>query len=175
MFKSPAIYILNGPGGAGKTTASRLLAKEFEQCALIEVDEIRKLIVKGEADPFTSEGQEQLMLSAKNTALLARSYIDAGFSVIIDDCIAGKERLDYYFQAFERNDFKVALVLPSKQTLIERDGLREGRAQLGSDKISWLYDRFRERLPEEDRWQVVDNTNLTPEGTAQKLLDVFKS
>ena len=175
MFKSPTIYMLNGPGGAGKTTASRLLAKEFEQCALIEVDEIRKLIVQGEADPFTGEGQEQLMLSTKNTALLAQSYIDAGFSVIIDDCIAGKERLDYYFEAFEKNDFKVALVLPSEQTLIERDNRREGRARLGKDKIEWLYNRFSERLPSEDRWKVVDNTDLTPEATVSKILEVFNN
>ncbi len=175
MLKSPAIYMLNGPGGAGKTTASRLLAKEFEQCALIEVDEVRKLIVQGEADPFTSEGQEQLMLSTKNTALLARSYIDAGFSVIIDDCTTGKERLDYYFEAFEKNDFKVALVLPSKQTLIERDNRREGRARLGIDKITWLYDRFSERLPNEDRWKVIDNTSLTPNATVLELLKAFEN
>lgn len=90
--------MINGPGGAGKTTSSRLLAREFEKCVLIEVDEIRKLIVQGEADPFTSDGQEQLMLSTRNTAFLAQSYIDAGFSVIIDDCITGKERLDFTFR-----------------------------------------------------------------------------
>ena len=174
MIKSPAIYMLNGPGGAGKTTASRLLAEQFEQCVLIEVDEVRKLIVKGEANPFTPEGQSQLMLSTKNTALLAQNYINAGFSVIIDDCISGKERLDYYFQAFEEKDFKVALVLPSKQTLIERDNRREGRARLGIDKITWLYDRFSERLSSEDRWKVIDNTNLTPDATVLELLKAFE-
>lgn len=102
MINTPTIYLLNGPGGAGKSTLARLFAKEFKQCALIEVDEIRKNIIRGEADPFTPEGQSQLVLSTKNSTQLALNYIEAGFSVIIDDCVAGKERLDYYYVPLKR-------------------------------------------------------------------------
>jgi adenylate kinase family enzyme len=31
--------MLNGPGGAGKTTTARLLAERLERCAFIEVDD----------------------------------------------------------------------------------------------------------------------------------------
>lgn len=69
----------------------------------------------------------------------------------------------------------MALILPNKQTLIERDRQRQGRSKLGVDKISWLHDRFNERLDCEDRWRVLDNTELTPEETTLALLEIFEN
>ncbi|HSX31338.1 MAG TPA: AAA family ATPase [Candidatus Saccharimonadales bacterium] len=164
-----AIYILNGPGGAGKTTTARLLAEQLERCALIEVDEIRKLIVQGESDPFSKEGQAQLILSSQNAAQLARNFYDNGFTVIIDDCVTDKERLDYYCKTLHELPFKIFLILPTQEALISRDNERKGRSKLGRTKIEWLYQRFVERANEEQRWEIIDNTHLTATETVKRL------
>jgi hypothetical protein len=128
-----------------------LLTEKFEKCALIEVDEIRKLIVRGESDPFTEEGQAQLMLSAKNTIQLARNFYETGFTVIIDDCITDEARFTYYVKSLHGIPFATVLLLPDKEMIIQRDDKRLGRARLGIEKITWLHERFSKRVQDEKR------------------------
>jgi adenylylsulfate kinase-like enzyme len=167
------IILINGPGGAGKTTASILLAKKFKRSAVIEADEIRLMIKSGYKSPFTKAGQAQLELSTKNACLLAKAFADEGFDVIIDDCTTGKKRLDLYYKTLKKYRFLIILLLPTRSIVKKRDGQRTGSAKLGKQGLT-LYDKFIKRLPEEKRWVVLDNSNLTPAQTVLKMSRIIK-
>ena len=173
MTQAPLICLLIGPGGSGKTTASKLLAQKFEKSAVIEVDMIRHMIANGHVDPFLKEGTDQLVLSTRNACVLAKNFANAKFNVIIDDCTTDKRRLDLYFRTLKSYRLLVVLLLPKRETLLKRDAVRKGRARLGTKTLE-LHDRFTQRMLEEKRWHVIDNSTLSPQETVDAIFKKLK-
>ncbi len=170
-MQKPVILLLNGPGGAGKSTVSQLVAKKLENCAVIDADVIRNMVVSGFINPFLAEGVDQYTLGMHNTAQLARSFYDAGYSVVVDGGATRKKYLDIYYDKLHGANLVNILLLPSNESLVKRDAGRQGKAHLGEEKITWLHDLFGSWYEEEKRWKVLDNTNLTPEETASALFE----
>ena len=93
MARPPAIYLITGPMAAGKTTVARLLASRFEQGVHLEGDVFRRFVVSGrvEMTPNPSpEALEQLRLRYRLAAAAADEYFEAGFSVALEDVVAGR-------------------------------------------------------------------------------------
>ena len=168
------IILLIGPAGVGKTTASALLAKKFKRSAVIEVDRLRHSIKSGYISPFTSAGRGQLELSTKNTCLLSKSFVDAGFNVIIDDCVTDKARLDLYYRTLKKYKFLTILLFPNKNVIKKRDGNRTGSARMG-ERAFFLHDKFTRRILEEKRWFMLDNSHLTPTQTVNDIYKIIKA
>lgn len=83
----PPLLLAGGPA-AGKSTTAAILAGTNERCAVIDVDNIRHLVVAGGAAPWKgNEGRTQQLLGIRNAASLAHNFIDAGFDVIICDVV----------------------------------------------------------------------------------------
>lgn len=83
----PPLVLTGGPA-VGKTATSRHLANERPRCAVVDVDDIRHLIVSGAAAPWRGvEGDRQRRLGVTNACALARNFLDAGFEVIIADVL----------------------------------------------------------------------------------------
>ena len=97
--KPPRIIIVTGIQAAGKSTVARLLAQRFERAVHIEADLLYEMIVTGRVLPkepgvMPPEAESQLRLRLRNACLLARSFHESGFSVVIDEIIIG-ERYDH--------------------------------------------------------------------------------
>ena len=99
---SGEIIVITGIQGAGKSTVGRLLAAEYERGVHIEADVLQRMVVSGGAwvtdaagGPGTPTGEaaRQLRLRLHNACLLARSFAEAGFTVVLDEIILG-ERYD---------------------------------------------------------------------------------
>ena len=165
------IILLIGPGGAGKTTTANILAEKYNHSVVIEVDHLRHMIRVDRSDPFSREGREQLVLSTQNACLLAKSFAQKDFVVIVDDCVTGKERLDMYHEHLKDYELKTILLLPRRESVQARDSHRVGSACLG-EKNMILYDKFLARIKEENRWEVIDNSDMDAEMTANKVYNV---
>jgi len=92
------ICLITGPAGAGKSSVTKALAKKFTRSAVINVDQIRGMIVGGYKKPwpYDDEAELQLSLSAKNACEIANNFLEKGFKVFIDDLVGlqGKRVLD---------------------------------------------------------------------------------
>src|SRR6188472_1336408 len=96
--RQPVIYVITGPMAAGKSTVARLLASRVERGVHLEGDVFRRSIVSGreEMTPDPSpEALEQLPLRYRLAAAPADTYFEAGFSVALDDVVAGPLLGDY--------------------------------------------------------------------------------
>lgn len=80
--------LLTGPPAVGKSTVARSLAERFAPCAVIEVDDVRRMVVSGSVAPWEAgEGARQTELAARHACLMMGSFVDAGFAVVATDVL----------------------------------------------------------------------------------------
>lgn len=80
--------LLTGPPAVGKSTTAMALARTASLAAMIDVDDIRQLVVGGHAAPWVGEeGRLQQELGVRNACDLARRFRTAGVEVILADVV----------------------------------------------------------------------------------------
>jgi len=80
--------LLTGPPAVGKSTTARVLADTLPLAAVIDVDDVRQLVVAGHAAPWHGEaGLLQQRLGVENACDLARRFASAGIEVVIADVL----------------------------------------------------------------------------------------
>jgi predicted kinase len=85
-MRSP--LVLTGGPAVGKSTTARLLALATARAAVVDVDDVRQLIVSGGAAPWQGpDGLAQQRLGVENACSLASSFHAAGFDVILADVL----------------------------------------------------------------------------------------
>ena len=165
MSVAPRIIVISGLPGAGKSTTSALLACRLPRAAHIEADRLQEFVTSGGVLPDASgtinpEAARQLRLRLRNACLLARSFLDSGFTAIIDDIVAAR-RFDDLVGDLEGVPFGFVMLLPDFAHVKAR-----WRA-MGSpfaEVWDWIDDDIRAHTPRVGLW--LDTTHLTPEDTA---------
>ena len=142
MTAQPAIYLITGPTAAGKTTVARLLASRFERGVHLDAAGFRQSIVRGRE--YTTPGAiDQLGLCQRLAAAAADTYVEAGFTVALEDAVVGPALGDYRTMIRSRPCHIIVLLAP-------------GAVAAGGDETRvgiWL-----------------DTTLLTPEETVDEIL-----
>ena len=83
-----AVIVLTGGPAAGKTTLARAVAGGRERCAVVDVDEVRWMLLQPHVAPWGgAEGRRQQLLGVKNACWLAQSFIADGCDVIVTDVL----------------------------------------------------------------------------------------
>ena len=85
----PTLIVVTGIMAAGKSTVARLLAQRFVQGVHIEADVLQRMIISGGvwvSQPGEPDGEaaRQLRLRLKHLCLLGKSFVEAGFTVVLD-------------------------------------------------------------------------------------------
>ena len=162
--QSTKVLILTGPTAAGKNTVGGFIAEKLSHCVVIDVDLVRWMVRQPHTAAWEGdEGIAQLVLGARNACLLARSFVEAGYPVVILDFLIDETAQLY---KAELNEFepKIVLLLPSFDEIWRRN-LERGR-RLTDDEIEWTYD-VQNRLTVFDTR--IDNTYLSAEEMAGRL------
>lgn len=171
--KPPRIIVITGIQAAGKSTVARLLARRFERGVHIEVDVLYQMIVAGRVLPeepgvMPPEAERQLRLRLLNACLLARSFYEAGFSVVIDDIIIG-ERYAHLNEDLSGLPFDLIVLAPRAEVVAkERDASRGKRVVLGEKWATTLDGDLRQTMTGIGVW--VDNSDQTPEETVEEIV-----
>lgn len=164
--KSMSVIILTGPPGAGKNTIAQIIAKRRNQCAVIDVDLVRWMILRPHKAPWEgSEGKKQQMLGARNACLLAKNFLREAYEVIILDVLT-TDTAKLYKKQLQKNNVKIILLLPTYEEIQRRNILRPPR--LKEDEVNMLYDQQKGFTGYDE---IVDNTNLSPEETTHRVIN----
>lgn len=164
----PAIILITGIPGAGKTTVARALAARFPRGVHIEGDALQNMIVSGRVWPEPreprGEAAEQLALRYRNGALLARSFFEAGFHVVIDDIVIGGW-LDIHREILAGLPLHLVILAPEIEAVKVRNA---GRDKDVVDTWGYLDRDLREQMQGLGLW--IDSTNQTVDETLDEIL-----
>jgi Mrp family chromosome partitioning ATPase len=163
------IIVVSGLPGAGKSTTARLLARRMTRAAHVEADRLQDLLVSGGVSPDASgispEAERQLRLRLRNACLLARSFLEHGFSAVVDDIVAGR-RVDHLFEDLDGVPFGFVMLLP------EFAHVKARWKSMGSpyvDSWDWIDAEIRTNTRRVGLW--LDTTSLAPAQTVDAIFD----
>lgn len=84
------MILIAGLPGAGKSTVARRLAESFLRSVHLEVDQLRKMMVRGHISPTDTNGwsdalAQQCAMESEAASALALCYAGHGITVVLDD------------------------------------------------------------------------------------------
>jgi predicted RNase H-like nuclease/chloramphenicol 3-O-phosphotransferase len=169
MVESNAIFLITGPMAAGKSTVARLLAQKFERGVHLEGDIFRRSIVAGREEitpDLAPEALAQLRLRYRLAAMVVDAYFQAGFTVVLEDVIAGP-LLPECIELIRGRPLHVVVLLPPIETVVARETSREA-AGYTSWPVEELYEGFVSGTPRLGLW--LDTSGQAPAETVEEIL-----
>ena len=161
--------LLTGPPAVGKSTTANALARSRPRAAVIDVDDIRHLVVSGHAAPWDgSEGRLQQRIGVENACDLTQRLHFVGVDVVLADVVSA-ETLGIYRER-----------LPSLVIVKLRLPLAAARRRASSRPL-YLTDQEFEDLHAADGSTdlrvdaVLDVEHLTPDEQTRALMQVWLS
>lgn len=163
--------IITGAPGAGKSTVSLLVSQALRRSALLNGDQINRLIVSGHVwalgDP-ADEAARQVRLCNRNLCELAGNFADAGFTPVIDWIIPDRDQLDFYLDTLAPRRVLLVVLTPGADVCRHRNDIRHPDDQFFFGGYEALTAAMRDGFGSVGWW--FDTSGLTPEETATQII-----
>ncbi|MBV9325308.1 MAG: phosphotransferase [Chloroflexi bacterium] len=163
----PTLVVISGTQGAGKSTVARMLAEDFERGAWISADVLQHMIVRGGRWPEgrlpSDAALAQLRLRLKHACLLGVSFVNAGFTAVIDDLVIGT-RVEELLADLAGQRFVFVMLTPRWEVVRRREA---GRGTRLWEQWEWLDEEIHTRTRRIGLW--LDNSEKTPRETVEVI------
>jgi predicted kinase len=164
----PALIVISGMQGAGKSTVADRLARRLPRAARINADALQRLIVSGgqwpESRAMSAGAARQLRLRLHNACLLAVSLVDAGFTAIVDDIVVGA-RLDQLLEELAGRRFIFIMLTPRLEVVRQRE---HGRGTRLYEAWHWMDEEIRTGTRRLGLW--LDSSEQTDGETVDEII-----
>jgi predicted kinase len=169
--KEPVLIVVTGIMAAGKSTIARLLAQQFTRGVHVSADMLQQMIVSGDEwvkEPGEPGGEEaqQLRLRLKHVCLLGRSFLEAGFTVVLDDIILG-ERWQHLQADLQGVPFSLVVLAPRVDVVAKLRDPGRAKPLIGEEWAKYLDHVLRTTMAGCGLW--IDNSEQTPEETVHQI------
>lgn len=170
--KESTLIVVTGIMAAGKSTIARLLAQQFMRGVHVPADVLQQMIVSGGEwvkEPGEPGGEEarQLRLRLKHMCLLGRSFLEAGFTVVLDDIILG-ERWQHLQAELQGVPFSLVVLAPRVDVVVKLRDPGRAMSLIGEEWATYLDHVLRTTMAECGLW--IDTSEQTPEETVYEIL-----
>ncbi|WP_293341170.1 AAA family ATPase [Microcoleus sp. CAWBG58] len=166
----PQIILITGNMAAGKSSVAQSLAERLPKSVHLRGDIFRRMIVNGQAQMalnLSPEAYQQLQLRYHLAAMVARQYLQAGFTVVYQDIIIGLT-LAEVVASFHDVLLSIIVLCPKPEVVAARDAARL-KTGYANDAMVYAFDRIlRTETPRLGYW--LDSSNLTVEETVDLIL-----
>lgn len=163
------IYVVTGILPSGRTEVAEHLCGRFEKSVHLRGRIFKEMIVRGGSAMHRSYDEEslrQLNMRYEITALAAKTYFEAGFTVAVQDAYMGRQ-LPVFVELLKPCPVSVAVLCPDLDTLKKREAIQGKKGYLGFT-IEETYAIFMNTTPPVGLW--VDNSRITSEEAAERIL-----
>ncbi len=129
---------------------------------------MREMVAAGYLSPGEEplrESDAQLSLGARNAALLADSYMDAGFTPVVDDVVLRLQMVQYR-EILSRWPLRLIVLAPPVEVALERDSERAERHVAG--RFTFLDRELRVQMRGQGLW--LDTSGMTLAATVEAIL-----
>lgn len=167
-----AIYLITGVMASGKSTVAEFLASQMDKGVHLRGDVFRRMIVSGRAEMTSNPSEEamgQLHLRYRLAADVAKTYYDAGFSVVLQDNYYGLE-LPRVLKLLDDYPVNTIVLCPNVETVKKREDIRDKTGYVGFT-VEELYEGFMKDTPRLGFW--IDTSKLSPDQTVDAILKHF--
>lgn len=158
------IIFINGSINSGKSTVSKLLIKKLPNTALVEIDVLREMIEWMLID-------KAIPLNLENALAVIRNFSRKGLNVIVPYPLSQKN-YDYMINGLKDigTDIHIFTLSPKLEKTLTNRGTRE-LDDWERQRIQHHYDIGIQRP---NFGEIIDNTDQTPEETAELILNNIK-
>jgi predicted kinase len=165
------VFLLTGVPASGKSTVADLLARRFDRGVHVHGDVFRRMVASGAVPMSPDAGDEawaQLRLRYRIAASAADAYFEAGFTVVVQDVVAGPVVAEYV--SFIRSRPLVLVVLaPRADVVAAREAMRTKTGYDDGWSVEEFDAGFRATTPPLGAW--IDSSDQTPDETVDEILD----
>lgn len=159
------IILINGSINSGKSTVAKLLASKIKRSALVEIDSLREMI---EWMPLDKAVPINLM----NAVSVIKNFSENKITSIVPYPLSEKN-YNYVVDSLKSTGEKVRLftLAPKLEQVLKNRGNRE-ITEWEKERIKHHYKIGIHKL---SFGEIIDNTNQTPEETAEQILKNIKN
>jgi predicted kinase len=165
---APCAFLIIGVPAAGKTTVAVELARRFPLAAHADDSVMNRMFVSGWREPrpeHDPEATRQIMLRARNSALLIDSFFAAGVIPVFDDVVIRRQHLDFYLRSIRSRPLHLVVLAPGPAAVAERDA---GRDKHVAKTWEFLDEIMRRELAGAGIW--IDSSAQTVAETVAEIL-----
>lgn len=171
MNHTAPMILIAGLPGAGKTTVARRLAEAFSRSVHLEVDGLRKMMVRGHISPADAGGWSdalaaQCLMESEAATALATCYASHGVTVVLDDIALPPLLSRCYADVAALHK---VLLMPSLDALLtrlqHRQDIYDATFTAAAPALHAMLVRARK-----GSWTVLDNSDWDAERTAAEVM-----